>query len=743
MQNNKKHSWVLLRNILLIQCFLISAVATAQNTLSDATISFIKSGDRPAVIFTSGTTVYEEALDNGQLVGLYWSASSYVQRENVTGKMPMNNNWKNYPNNSFELEIDGQSLDNGWEWISASQRKGERPNTIEAVVELKHKYRPVSLKIITRLDGSPILVRYLEITNTGKNPSSISNFCSMTGMLWNFENSNIDLKEKPSYTLGYFGGQLWGQEGNFTWETLPQESFRIERSITAHQFASPYFIIRNDFNGEMFFIGLAWNGNYFAEFRNFRDESKLSFRAGPMAHGALRVIDPGETVKSPETHIGPAHSTFDNAIAKWYGHMRNSVIPPRPKGKEMYTVAGRVVEEPGDWILREIDIAAEMGVEAFMVDAGWYGDHFANWWENRGDWNEGNWLPGGIAGIRDYVHKKKLTFGLWHEAEALVKTTNTYKAHPEWGNFINGENFGGLNLNNVEAKKYYQDNVIRIIRDFKLDFYKLDFNNDPSPAETINIKESASGKYMENEAWRHNEAVYETYDKVLKEYPNVCLENCAGGGGRNNLGMLSRFHYACESDVSTFPNSICTINMMSMFIPPDAICYYHNHLYWANQLADNDTHLRVTLFATPVFVGFGSQEADRTTDYFKEVKRYIELNKTFCRRVMANHPAVFHHTPEASFNSSSSWCVLEYARQDHTCGYAGIFRLKNNTNDNEYVFKPRGIDIAQQYKVILDNNNQSLLVSGWELSQTGIRIHLDAARSSELILYEKINNINK
>ena len=80
---------------------------------------------------------------------------------------------------------------------------------------------------------------------------------------------------------------------------------------------------------------------------------------------------------------------------------------------------------------------------------------------------------------------------------------------------------------------------------------------------------------------------------------------------------------------------------MSLFIPPSAICYYHNHNVYAHQLADMDTHLRVTLFAVPIFVGFGSQAADRTTGYFKEIKRYIELNKTFCRRVMGNNPVVF------------------------------------------------------------------------------------------------------
>lgn len=727
--------------LLILFCFL-SAIGTAQNkattvpvknTVPDATISFGKSGERPKATFTTGTTVYEEALDNGQLIGLYWSAGGYVQRENVTAEMPEK---KNYLNNSFELEIDGQSLQTGWKWTRAYQRKGERPNTVEGVVELTHEYRPVILKIVTRLDGSPILARYLEITNTGKAPASLSKVCSLSGLLWNFNPESEDVQSVPTYSLGYFGGIQWGQEGRFAWETLPQETFRIDRNLRPQQFASPYYIVRNNFNGEMFFIGLAWSGRYFSEFRNVRDKGKLYFTGGPTAYGALRVIDPGETVKSPETHMGPIHATLDKGVAQWYSHMHGSVIPARPKGKEMYTVAGRVVEEPGEWMLREMDIAAEMGVEAFMVDAGWYGNHFAEWPENRGDWNEGSWLPGGMAGLRDYAHKKKLLFGLWQEPEAFINTSSAYKAHPEWSSFLNAKDVGGLNLAKDDALKYYQDNVIHAIRDFKLDFYKLDYNIEFPDKASVNVRESASGKLIENESWRHYEAVYGIYDRILKEYPDVCLENCASGGGRNDLGMMSRFHYACESDISSFPYSICTINSMSLFIPPDAICYYHNHNVYAHQLADIDTHLRVTLFAVPIFVGFGSQAADRTTGYFKQIKRYIELNKTFCRRVMGNNPVVFHHTPDAGINNGSAWCVLEYARQDRTCGYAGVFRLKNEMTDNEYLFKPRGIDISQSYKVTLDNDGQSLIISGWELSQTGIKVHLDASKTSELILYE-------
>ena len=72
-----------------------------------------------------------------------------------------------------------------------------------------------------------------------------------------------------------------------------------------------------------------------------------------------------------------------------------------------------------------------MGAEAFMVDAGWYGAKFGDWPALRGDWNEGDWLPGGSAGIRNRCHKKGLLFGLWHEAESISKKSEpVFQCYP-------------------------------------------------------------------------------------------------------------------------------------------------------------------------------------------------------------------------------------------------------------------------------------------------------------------------
>jgi len=708
-------------------------------------ISFHKSGPRNAARYVSENAVYEEALEHGRLIGLYWSASGQVQRENTAASLPGLDSLHR-PIHTFELEIDGQSLHNRWEWVSASQRPGKRPGITEAVIELRHQVRPVTLKVVTRLDSSPILARYLEITNTGTMPAALASIAPWSGVLWNtsterrrhYTNTNpsFDAQARAKFSLGYFASEDPLQEGDFVWQPLPQENFRLERKSHGRSWGSPYYIIKNQVTGELFFLGLAWSGNFFAEFTH-RHDTLLSFRIGPLVPAPLRVLAPGETICSPEVHLGPLHCSIDQAVAKWHQHMRTSVVPPRPKGKEMYTIAGRVVEEPDEWILREIDIAAEMGVEAFMVDAGWYGDKFAAWPEQRGDWNEGSWLPGGLTGLREYAHGKGLFFGLWHEAEAISDKSKLHQEHPDWTLHTDDNRpcAETLDLSNPQAAAFFEDTVVRLIRDYQLDFYKLDYN--------VSIGEGGQSLrpgYAESEFWRHYEVLYKTYDRVRREFPDVCLENCAGGGGRNDLGMLSRFHYACESDWSVMPYSIRAINALTLFLPPEAICYYHNHVNWmgvqAHQLADADTHLRVTLFAVPIFVGFGAQNADRSTEFYSKTRRYIGFHKGFCRSVMADHPVVYHHTPDIGLFTPADWCVLEYGSQDRLRGYAGIFKFSEGSAD--YLFRPRGLDLVREYEVTLDNWRQTFRVSGRELALSGLPIQLDAALTSELLLYKAL-----
>ena len=687
------------------------------------TILHYRSGEQDVIRFVSGTTVLEEAVRDGRYVGLYWSASNHVGSPTADAA------------NCFQLEIDGQSLNNRWEFAGSEQKTEEGGHTL-SVTTLKHKLRPVKVNVCTRLDGTSFINRWLEITNTGDKPAALSKVSPFCGALWQNDFKVWDHLEttlsrhknvEAPFSAAYMDAYKGSEEFNLRWVdiSLPEYVFANHFRQT---FGAPYYIARNNISGESFYIALAWSGGFETRFAYDRINKTLSFETGPYGSAPLRVIGPGETVASPAVHIGPSHLGIDETSEEWRLHLRTSVIPQRKGKKRMYTITGRMAQ-PGDWLLTEIDIAHEMGTEAFMVDAGWYGEPFAHYAKHRGDWFEGaSYLPdGGIAGIRDYCHKKGMMFGLWMEPETISLESEIYKEHPEYK--TEGDSIE-MNLSDPEAAKYVTDSIKNVILSKKLDFFKLDYNI--RPAERYATEKNG---YAENNTWRHFEAIYGIYEEIRGQNPDIALENCASGGGRNDLGMMSRFDYCCESDFSQMPLSIRRINAMTLFLPPEAICYYHNHMPHAHQLADIETHLRVTLFAIPIYVGFGAQNADRGSIYFTKTREYIELAKGFCRPVMENGAAVYHHTPYIGMAKPAPFCALEYGAKDRSRGFCGVFKL--DPGINTYNLRLKGIDPGKNYEVTFKNIGAVAAINGFELSNTGINITLESINTSELILYKE------
>ena len=720
--------------------------------MGDFSSKFYKSANRPAARYASGSTVYEECLQNGRYIGLYWSSDGQVPREYVveqTPSQPCDTVWRRL--NSFGLEVDGQLLDSRWEYEGDTTRAGTR-DTSESVVMLKHESRPVSVQVVTRFDGSPFLVRYLEITNTGDRPAALSYVQPFSGRLWDniwqhlkLFNMPFDPQDTALFSVGHYrvaehDSCLAGHEGNFVWRDIEDEYFVTSRP-ERRPFGGPFYILRNNLTGECFYVSLEWSAGFELRLWYDKQNCSLCMGIGPAGPSPLRVLAPGETVVTPAVHIGPVHADADSAVKSWYSHLRTSVLPKRPEGKEMYTIAARVVGEPGDWILREIDTAHEMGAEAFMVDAGWYGKD-SDLWANRGDWFENDRLPaGGLTAIREYIHDKGMLFGLWMEPESVGHGSKVYAEHPDWRVTYDGENEesigdeGLLNMAKPEVAEFVRSSVFDLIEGKKLDFFKLDYNTCVVEGGRYDIH-----GYFENQAWRHLDSLYAIFDEALERFPGTAFENCASGGGRNDLGMLSRFHYASQSDFGFFPYSIRSINGLTLFLPPETLTYYHNHNEFAGKMTDIETHLRVTLFCPPIFVGYGGQNAERNSVYFQKTREYTELFKTFCKPVITR-ATVFHHTPYIGVTAPAEWCVLEYSSENRERGYTGLFRLGRDPAYDEYRLYLRGVDPSGTYDVTLHNIGAHIRAPGAELMTNGISVRLSVVHSSELILYDKVSDL--
>jgi hypothetical protein len=79
--------------------------------------------------------------------------------------------------------------------------------------------------------------------------------------------------------------------------------------------------------------------------------------------------------------------------------------------------------------------------------------------------------------------------------------------------------------------------------------------------------------------------------------------------------------------------------------------------------------------------------------------------------------------------------VLEYTAADRSRGYAGVFQLESQAGN--YRLRLRGVDGTAYYRVTLDNRQETLRLSGYELRHQGVLIPAGAAMTSELVLFER------
>ncbi len=78
-----------------------------------------------------------------------------------------------------------------------------------------------------------------------------------------------------------------------------------------------------------------------------------------------------------------------------------------------------------DRIFREIDRAAQLGVDIFVLDDGWNQAH-GDWTPNR------ERLPQGLGPIKERLDQLGIKMGIWLCPMGIDSTTQRYKKHPEW-----------------------------------------------------------------------------------------------------------------------------------------------------------------------------------------------------------------------------------------------------------------------------------------------------------------------
>jgi alpha-galactosidase len=694
------------------------------------------------VIYRSGMTVYDESLIAGRFVGRGWNGAGQVNYLDPDG---LRFDPARHPApQAFWLEVDGQLLASHWLWAGLEQAQEERG--LHVCVTLRHMVRPVTVQVHTLLDGTPVLTRWLEVTNTAAQPAALAAVSPWCGILqitprWR---SHTPDRQAPLYSLGSMADAHWGDEGNFQWQPLPNASLRIDGRYRRDRHRHPMFILVNNATGEWFHGQLAWTGGYSFEFDLDADmgtsdgSARLFFRAGPDAPAPLRMLAAGETVVTPEMHLGLTFGDLDTSVQAMHDHLRQSVFMPQSRGRGGW-VEGAIGPEQEinvDTVRFEAETAAALGCELFFVDAGYYAPPHGEWWSTVGDWQiDPQRFPQGLGPVRDHVHSLGMLFGLWMDAERIAPKSRIVQEHPEWlGAAYDGQSRLGdlLDLAQPAAAAWMEDQIARLIVENQLDFFRLDYNVGGLGMGSRNERDG----FVENGYWRYYEALYAVYQRLRARFPNVVFENCAGGGGRTDIGMLRLFDHTWTSDWCVPPRMFSIANGMTMALPPERNDRFFGGGGFGYMPADIDFRSRLLPFGRPTLGWLCPRGMPRTPEALARLRHVVDIYKGFVRPFVGES-RIYHHTPAFAGPEPQGWGVLELAARDCTRAIVGIFQL-SSPRSPEYLLRVRGLDRGRRYRVTWDSNAQSCEMEGSALMTQGLTVRLEGPLNSELLLFEAL-----
>jgi len=183
----------------------------------------------------------------------------------------------------------------------------------------------------------------------------------------------------------------------------------------------------------------------------------------------------------------------------------------------------------------QIAPAKELGLEYFVIDAGWFGKG-DRWVTSVGDWAENT--TGGFYGrmkeFSDAVRTAGLKFGLWLEPERADPQSDAVRDHREFF-FPHRDNYF-LDFANPDARAWALELISGLIRRYGIEFIKFDLNADVC----YDHQRTGFIRYFDG---------YLEFLRLLREaHPNLYLSGCSGGGGRMHLAGCTVYDGYWPSD---------------------------------------------------------------------------------------------------------------------------------------------------------------------------------------------------
>lgn len=299
-------------------------------------------------------------------------------------------------------------------------------------------------------------------------------------------------------------------------------------------------------SGELWGVHTAWSGNHLHYVERVMPGVQV-LGGGELLLPGEGLLSPGETYTSPWVFFN--HATgLDGQASRFHRYLRS--LPSHPAGPRPVTLnswEAVYFNHDADHLRVLVDRAAEVGVERFVLDDGWFGArrHDA---AGLGDWVVSPEVyPDGLHPLVEHVRGRGMQFGIWFEPEMVNPDSDLARAHPEWilqpeGRLpLEWRNQQVLNLAVEGAYRHVRDQMSAILGEYRVDYVKWDHNRDLIDAGSA-LDHGRPGVSAQTRAF------YRLLDDLRERHPDCEFESCSSGGSRVDLEVMQRAERVWVSD---------------------------------------------------------------------------------------------------------------------------------------------------------------------------------------------------
>jgi alpha-galactosidase len=457
-----------------------------------------------------------------------------------------------------------------------------------------------------------------------------------------------------------------------------------------------------------------------------RQSWRFVFQGGPRINEM--VLEPGESVRLPRVYVGTwggpgvDHQVGLNAIRRTI----TRVLAPDVEGRRPWPFLAYhhwfgIEETLNEALLRrQVDRAAELGLEYFEVDAGWYGGASKNFADGVGNWErvDRTKFPDGLEPLAEYVRAKGLRFGLWFEPERACRGSDWATEHPDWYWDIGHPTNLQLDLTQREVQDGLIEMLARWIERLDVRWLRWDYNQSPGPYWDAR---DPTGKVQ----FAYVEGLYRVRDVLLQRFPNLLIDNCASGGTRTDFGTLRRAGTTVISDHAEDPH-ICRLMQTggARVLPAN----YMNSSFYVGPNDPDDALGPLELMSRMAgCMSLSGHIANWSAGQTTLVRRYLDGFRSFRHLLMGDFYAL---TPYP--RTEADWDAVQFI--DPSAGSSSgpgtteavVLAYRVRGDEGERIVRPRGLAAAATYEVV-DPFAGTVLGrrTGQDLMDTGLHIVLE------------------